>query len=75
MREGTTRDEQMSDYISTKDAAVQAEVTEPTMINWCRRYGIGIKVGGRWRVNPLQLKKMLEQGIQDDETDNGEAGS
>ena len=65
----------MSDYISTKDAAVQAEVTEPTMINWCRRYGIGIKVGGRWRVNPLQLKKMLEQGIQDDETDNGEAGS
>jgi hypothetical protein len=75
MREGTTRDEQMSEYISTKEAAVQAEVTEPTMINWCRRYGIGIKVGGRWRVNPLQLKKMLEEGIQDDETDDGNAGS
>ena len=60
----------MNNYISTKEAAEQAEVTEPTMINWCRRYGIGIKVGGRWRVDPVQLKRMLEEGVQD-ETHNG----
>jgi hypothetical protein len=56
----------MKDYISTKEAATKAEVTEPTIINWCIRYGIGIKVGGRWRVSPSSLNKMLTGNIAGD---------
>ena len=49
----------MKKYISTKEAAIKADVTEATVINWCRSYGIGVKVGGRWRVSPSLLNQML----------------
>lgn len=45
--------------INTAVAAERAGVTIATIENWCRQYGIGIKVGGRWRVDPHLLSKML----------------
>ena len=56
----------MKNYISTKEAAVKAEVTEATIINWCVRYSIGVKVGGRWRVSPSLLNKMLAGDTEGD---------
>ena len=68
----------MRDYLIPKEAAEKAKVTEPTIINWCERYeGLGIKVGGRWRINPKMLDKVLDGSLEmervevvDDETDS-----
>lgn len=48
-------------YITTLEAAERAEVTEATIIGWCKgRYrALGIKVGGRWRINPSVLGRVL----------------
>lgn len=65
----------MKNYISTKKAAAEAQVTEPTIINWCVRYGIGRKVGGRWRVSPSLLSKMLAGDAEHDATRKSTAGT
>lgn len=46
-------------WISVPAAAEKAEVTSSTIQAWCQRYGIGRKVGGRWRVDPDGLAKVL----------------
>jgi hypothetical protein len=43
-------------------AAKVAKKTHATITNWCKRYGIGVKVGGQWNVDPKKLKRMLEGG-------------
>lgn len=48
------------DYFTTTQAAEKANVTVATMIHWCQELGIGVKVGGRWRVDPKQLEKVLD---------------
>ena len=45
----------MKDYLTTIEAAALASVTKVTMITWCVVYGIGDKIGGRWRVVPHKL--------------------
>ncbi len=47
-------------YITTTIAARRADVTTVTVITWCEHYGIGKKIGGRWRVDPEKLQKLLE---------------
>jgi hypothetical protein len=37
-------------------AAKGAGVTDDTIIRWCKRYGIGRKIGGRWRVSRAAYK-------------------
>jgi len=55
----------MVKFISTTKAAADADVTPVTVTRWCLRYGIGHKVGGRWRVNPDSLRVMLEGRCHD----------
>lgn len=32
-----------------------------TIINWCLRYGIGSKVGGRWYVDKSSLMRLIRE--------------
>lgn len=59
-------------YITTIEAAVRAGVTMATIENWCKTYSIGTKVGGRWRVDPGKLDRMLRGELN--EKDNREVG-
>lgn len=47
------------EWTTTHHAAKIADVTPDTIVNWCRRYGIGWKVGGAWRVSRNGLSDML----------------
>lgn len=38
----------------------RAAVSLPTIIKWCRKYKIGIKVGGSWRIDPEKLEHFLK---------------
>lgn len=46
-------------WITPTKAAELAGVTRQSVNHWCERYGIGRKVGGRWRVNSTALDHML----------------
>ena len=35
-------------------------VTDQTIRYWCKTYKIGVKVGGRWRVDAEKLKGMVK---------------
>lgn len=50
-------------FLTTTEAAQQAGVSPQTIVNWCRDYGIGTKVGGQWRVDPDELEKVLDGSI------------
>ncbi len=50
----------MKDYLTTIEAAKLAGVTKVTIITWCCVYGIGIKIGGRWRVVPHKLNNTIK---------------
>ena len=48
-------------YISGTEAARLARVRASTIANWAARYpGLGVKVVGRWRIDPSQLQRILE---------------
>lgn len=50
----------MEDWINTVDAAKIAKVTRATVVLWCKRLpGVGIRVGGRWRVDPDVLEDIV----------------
>lgn len=49
-----------NDYITPEEASVIAEVSSATIRTWCDIYGIGIKVGGRWKVFPDRLEKFMQ---------------
>ena len=51
-------------YINTTEAAARAGVTRMTITHWCYRYGIGTKVGGRWRIDPFKLNRMITKGSE-----------
>ena len=43
----------MSSYLTPKQLAFEYDVSETTVIRWCRSgYLPSIKVGGRWRIDP-----------------------
>jgi len=56
--------------ISTNEAVkiieedYQYNITRPTIINWIEKYGIGIKIGGRWRIAEAKLRNFLEKGVK-----------
>lgn len=60
----------MKDWLTPKEAAVKAEVSSTTIQNWCQRYHIGTKVGGRWRVNPFKLDTLLMEGTYEKKDTN-----
>ena len=58
----------MIQYILTKEAIQLYEecgygkTTRPTVITWCRVYGIGKKVGGRWKIDKTVYLDFLKKG-------------
>ena len=46
-------------FISTSTAAKKAQVCIHTVRYWCQKYGIGHKVGGRYRVDRERLEALL----------------
>jgi hypothetical protein len=37
-------------------------ITLPTIIEWCGKYDLGVKIGGRWYVYEERLKQFLDKG-------------
>jgi hypothetical protein len=56
---------EIESYITPREAAERAQVSEATVINWClgRYRSLGIRVGGRWRINPRVLGRILDGTI------------
>jgi Helix-turn-helix domain len=46
-------------WITTKDAADRAHIGAQCIRNWCRRYAIGQRIGGQWRVDAALLDAFL----------------
>lgn len=46
-------------FLTPAAAAELAQVTPVTIRGWARRYGIGTKIGGRVRINPDALGRVL----------------
>lgn len=51
------------EYLTGPEAAERAGVSGTTIYTWCYEYGIGIKVGGRWRIDPKELGKVLDGSL------------
>jgi hypothetical protein len=47
------------DWLTVPEACDIAGVSSNTIKNWAVYYGIGIKVGGRYRISPEGLDKVL----------------
>ena len=47
------------DFLSPNEAAEQAGVTNSTIRNWCKN-GLGVKVGGQWRIGTKELSDFLK---------------
>jgi hypothetical protein len=47
-------------YISTRYASTLSGVTLATIRNWIQIYGIGKKIGGRWKVDYAKLQILLK---------------
>ena len=58
-------------FMTTRQAMSRAGVTMATIENWCKRYSIGIKVGGTYRVDPDKLERLLrgEQNEKNKQSD------
>lgn len=47
-------------YLTPAQAAALAGVKARCLHTWCHRYpGLALKVGGRWRVNPAAMDRLL----------------
>jgi hypothetical protein len=55
-------------FITPLEAAKRACIAAPSTIRyWCERYGIGRKVAGRWRIDPVRLDALLRgEGVNHD---------
>ena len=48
-------------HITAAEAARRAGVVQTTVSTWAKHHpALGIKVMGRWRINPAQLQRILE---------------
>ena len=54
----------LEDTISVPEAEKLTGVSNVTIIDWCRKYKIGIKVGGRWRVSTDKLTLLLKGNLK-----------
>lgn len=45
-----------------RDAGRALAVTPQAVRGWCRQYGIGVRVGGRWRI-PAEAVELIGRGI------------
>ncbi len=49
-------------WLSAPELALHANISETTARRWIRRYGLGRKIGGRWRADPTQVMQFIEKG-------------
>lgn len=42
-----------------------SSVSLPTVIEWCKQYGLGRKIGGRWYLYEDKLLEFLSKGEKD----------
>jgi len=54
----------LEDYITIPEAEKLTGISNVTLITYCRKYKIGIKVGGRWKVNPDKLALLLKGSLK-----------
>lgn len=48
-------------HITAAEAARRAGVVSTTVSTWAKHHpALGHKVGGRWRIDPTQLQRILE---------------
>lgn len=48
-------------WVTPQNAAREAQVHERTILNWISRDpSLGRKIGGRWRVDPDRLQRIIE---------------
>ena len=47
---------------SPSEVADELNVHRTTPIQWCKRHGIGRRVGGRWRI-PAHAVELIRRGI------------
>lgn len=48
-------------HITAAEAARRAGVVQTTVGTWAKRHpALGVKVMGRWRIDPTQLQRILE---------------
>jgi len=50
---------ELEECITAPQAAKATSFSKPTIIEWCRKYHIGMKVGGRWYVNVDKLNLII----------------
>jgi hypothetical protein len=50
--------------LSIKQAAAIADVSESTMRNWCDKYGLGRRIGGKWAVSRVALAMHLDGNLK-----------
>jgi hypothetical protein len=52
----------LDDYITLPQAekSLGGRYTKPGMIKLCKKYKIGMKIGGRWYVHPDKLALLLQ---------------
>lgn len=51
-------------YITTSEAIEMTGVARITMIEWCKKFKIGHKIGGRWFVDPVKLSLLLRGSLK-----------
>ena len=62
----------MTEYITPNDAmqlheqAGFGKVGKFTIIDWCKKYKLGIKIGGRWKVNKKRFERFLKEGTHEE---------
>ncbi len=49
--------------ISLGHGAGRAGISESTMCNWCKKYGLGRRIGGKWAVSKVALRMHLENDL------------
>lgn len=50
----------LDNYITVPEACELTGVSNVTIIKWCRKYGIGHKIGGRFYIDPDKLSLLLK---------------
>lgn len=56
----------MKNFLTVPEAAEKASVCQATIRAWIEQYGIGIKVGGRWRIPKEEFDKFLDGTIHEE---------
>jgi hypothetical protein len=51
----------MRSHKTASKAATALNVHRATITVWCKKYGLGLKVGGRWRI-PIKTVELIRCG-------------